>query len=155
MKNLYQKYEGNEPFIFGDKNLDVKGLSVLKTDAPYIADKLYQLKSQIWNEALTFLGISNLNIMKKERLVSDEVSRAMGGTIASRYSRLEARRLACDEINKMFGLNIDVKYRADYREIDDEFMINIDDQEAESTVVDLRTRSGITQEFIKGKEKIG
>ena len=114
MKNLYMKYEGNEPFIFGSKNLDPNSLKVLTTNAPYVADKLNEIKTQIWNEALTYLGISNVNYVKKERLVSDEVLRNQGGTIASRYSRLYARKLACEEINKMFGLNIDVEYREDF-----------------------------------------
>lgn len=57
MKNLYMKYEGNEPVIFGDKNLFSDGSKVeaIKTDAPYIADKLQEYKMQIWNEMLTFL----------------------------------------------------------------------------------------------------
>ena len=118
MKNLYMQYDGNTPFIFGDKNLNAKGLTVLKTDAPYVADKLYQLKTQIWNEALTYLGISNTNVTKKERMISDEVIRNQGGTIASRHSRLESRREAVAKINKMFGLNIEVNYREDYRETD-------------------------------------
>lgn len=119
MKNLYMKYDGNQPFIFGDKNLNPQAIKVLKTDAPYVADKLYQLKTQIWNEALTYLGISNLNISKKERLITDEVTRNQGGTIASRYSRLESRRQACRQINEMFGLNIWVDYREDYTLIDE------------------------------------
>lgn len=113
MLNLYQKYEGNAPVIFGSRGLDTKGLTVLKTDAPYVADKLYDLKTQIWNEALTYLGISNVAIEKKERLISDEVERAHGGTIASRFSALTARQQACEEINKMFGLNIECVYRED------------------------------------------
>lgn len=119
MVNLYQKFDGNEPFIFGDKALNTSGLQVLKTDAPYVADKLYQLKTQIWNEALTYLGISNINIQKKERLITDEVTRNQGGTIASRYSRLNARRDACKQINNMFGLNIWCDYREDYQQITD------------------------------------
>lgn len=122
MQNLYMQYDGNQPFIFGDKNLDINSLKVLKTDAPYVADKLYQLKTEIWNEALTYLGISNVNYQKKERMITDEVLRNQGGTIASRYSRLEARREAVDKINQMFGLNIEVDYREDYREADDEVM---------------------------------
>lgn len=113
MKNLYMQYDGNEPVIFGDKNLNTTGLSVLKTDAPYVADKIQDLKSQIWNEALTYLGISNISVQKKERLITDEVQRAHGGTIASRYSRLEARRQAAEKINEMFNLNISVEYRED------------------------------------------
>ena len=106
LKNLYMKYEGNEPFIFGDKSINLDDIKVLSTQAPYVADKLYQLKTQIWNEALTYLGISNINIQKKERLITDEVQRNQGGTLASRLSRLKARQQACEEINRMFGLDI-------------------------------------------------
>lgn len=117
MKNLYKQYEGNEPFIFGSKGLDANGLKVLQTGAPYVADKLYELKTQIWNEALTYLGISNINVVKKERMITDEVTRNQGGTVASRYSRLESRRQACKQINEMFGLNIWVDYREDFQDI--------------------------------------
>lgn len=117
MKNMYMQYDGNQPFIFGTKNFDPNGLKVLQTGAPYVCDKLYELKSQIWNEALTYLGISNVNAQKKERMITDEVQRNLGGTIASRYSRLNSRKEACKKINAMFGLNIDVEYRQDYNEL--------------------------------------
>lgn len=120
MKNLYKQYEGNEPFIFGSKGLDANGLKVLQTGAPYVADKLYELKTQIWNEALTYLGISNINVVKKERMITDEVTRNQGGTVASRYSRLESRRQACKQINEMFGLDIWVDYREDFQDIEEQ-----------------------------------
>ena len=119
MTNLYKEYDGNAPVIYGDKNLNANGLTVLKTDAPYVGDKLYQLKTQIWNEALTYLGISNINSVKKERMITDEVTRNQGGVVASRYSRLESRRQACKKINEMFGLDIWCDYREDYRQLDE------------------------------------
>ena len=119
LKNLYMKYDGNEPVIFGDKNINPNSLKVLQTGAPYVADKLYQLKTDLWNEALTYLGISNVSYQKRERLISDEVNRSQGGVIASRYSRLLARQQAFDEINKMFGLNIKVKFRETNGNTDD------------------------------------
>lgn len=119
--NLYKEWDGNAPVIFGDPNIDTQALTSLKTEAPYMADKIYQLKTQIWNEALTYLGISNLNIQKKERLISDEVARNQGGTIASRFSRLESRREAVKKINDMFGTNIEVNYREDYQQPDNDF----------------------------------
>lgn len=119
LENLYMDYDGNKPVIYGDKGLNPNALSVLKTDAPYVADKLYTLKTQKWNEALTYLGISNVNITKRERLITDEVTRNQGGTIASRYSRLQSRRMACEQINKMFGLNVQCDYREDFQEIVD------------------------------------
>lgn len=138
--NAYKEWDGNQPVIYGDKGLDTSGFTVLKTDAPYVADRIYQLKTQYWNEALTYLGISNLNLEKKERLVSDEVSRSQGGVIASRYSRLEARRQAAKKINKMFGLNIEVDYREDYREIGDEMIFTgaTEDKSAKPITQDIR-----------------
>jgi hypothetical protein len=118
MKNLYMQYDGNTPFIFADNNIDINGIKAISTQAPYVADKLYQLKNQIWNEALTYLGISNLNINKQERLITDEVSSSQGSTISSRYSRLESRRQAVEKINEMFGLDIEVNYREDFQNID-------------------------------------
>ena len=115
LTNLYKEYDGNAPVIFADKSLDMNELQVMSTQAPYVADKIYQLKTQIWNEALTYLGISNVSFQKRERMVSDEVTRSQGGTVASRYSRLNARRKACEQINKMFGLNIECDFREDYQ----------------------------------------
>lgn len=145
MKNLYMQYDGNQPYIFGTDDLRADSLRVLKTDAPFVAKELYDLKIQFWNEALTYLGISNLNLQKKERLVSDEVNRNMGATIASRYSRLMARREAADKINKMFGLNIEVNYREDYREMDDEIMLPAESEDGEfATVIpDIRTNAPV------------
>jgi hypothetical protein len=113
MKDLFGKYDGNEPFIFGDKNLDLAGIKVFPTVAPYVADKLEQLKREYYNEALTYLGVSNVNISKKERLLSDEISTNMGSIEAQRFTRLNSRKEACEKINKMFGLDIQVDYRED------------------------------------------
>ena len=148
MKNLFMQYDGNAPVIYADKQLNPNAIKVLQTEAPYVCDKIYTLKTQIWNEALTYLGISNTNIQKKERLISDEVTRNMGGVIASRYSRLEARRQAADAINKMFGLEIEVNYREDFRELDDEFIIEDKDESKTATpmVVDLRTKTHIGEQ---------
>lgn len=111
MLNLYQKYDGNAPVIFGDSSLMDNSLKVLSTQAPFLADKLFSLKQNIWNEALTYLGIPNINMQKKERLITDEVNRGMGGTLASRNSRLLMRQKACNEFNNMYNMNIWVEYR--------------------------------------------
>ena len=111
MQQLYMQYDGNAPYIFGSKNLRPDAIKVLKTDAPFVADKLYQMKTDCWNEMLTWLGISNVSITKKERLITDEVQRSQGGTNASKYSPLEARRDAIEKINAMFNKNIEVCFR--------------------------------------------
>jgi hypothetical protein len=120
MKNMYAQYDGNEPFIFGAKDLDIKKIQAITTGAPFVADKVMQTKIQIWNEAMTYLGISNVNFQKKERMVTDEVTRNMGSTVSSRYTRLEMRKKACEDINKMFGLNVNVEYREDIQLVYDD-----------------------------------
>ena len=75
MLNLYNQYDGNQPFIFGDKqNLSDDKLKAINTSAPFIADKLQDYKKEIWNEALTFLGINNIMVDKKERLITEEAN---------------------------------------------------------------------------------
>lgn len=138
MKNLYKEYDGNAPVIFGDNGLNDGGFTVLNTDAPFVADKIYQLKTEVWNEALTFLGISNINVQKKERLITDEVSRNMGGVIASRYSRLNARQEACKKINDMFGLNVWCEYREDYRDIEEMSEDELADESADEPADESR-----------------
>ena len=117
LKNLYKEFDGNSPFIFGDKNLDLNSLKCLQTGAPYVCDKLYNLKQMYWNEALTYLGINNNGAQKRERMLAIEGSQAQGGTISSRYSRLQSRREAVEKINAMFGTNIEVNYREDFMTI--------------------------------------
>lgn len=111
LQNIYEQYDGNKPVIYGDNNMTMEPIQVLKTDAPFVADKVQELRNQIWNEAISFLGISNVAYQKKERMVTDEVMRQMGGTIASRNSRLEARRQAAKNINRMFNRDIEVNFR--------------------------------------------
>jgi hypothetical protein len=119
MKNLYNQYEGNEPFILGSKSLNPDGLKVLKTDAPFIADKLQKYKHEIWNEALTFLGVNNTNTDKRERLVTDEVNANNEVISVNADSMLLTRKEACEQINKMYGLNVSVEMRK-FEESEDE-----------------------------------
>ena len=44
-------------------------------------------------------------------MIVDEVNKNMGGTFASRFSRLLAREDAAEKINNMFGLNVSVSFR--------------------------------------------
>ena len=129
MKNLYMQYEGNQPFIFGGKDLDVKSIQTINTGAPYVSDKLYELKREYWNEALTYLGIANVQTNKKERLITDEVNRTMGGVFASRLSRLNERQEACKKINEMFGLNVSVEFNEGILDTIDRTEINDTDND--------------------------
>ena len=111
MKHLYSQLTGNEPVIFGDKNLDIDNVKVLNTNTPIVFDKLQIQKHAIWNECMTFLGVNNANMDKRERLVSDEVSANNEQIDICADVMLKARERACEEINRIFGLNVSVERR--------------------------------------------
>ena len=119
MKNLYLQYDGNEPFIFGDKDsLDPNMIKAIKTDAPFVADKLMEYKKEIWNEALMFLGINSLSTEKKERLITDEASANNELINMNLQSYLVPRQNACRLFNEKYGLTgtdkeISVRVRSD------------------------------------------
>ena len=106
LKNVYMQYTGNIPVVFGNKQFDISNkLNVLKTDAPYLLDKLDIHKHEIFNEALTFLGIDNANTDKKERLITDEVESNNQLINYSLNCFYKTRKRACDEINEKFLKN--------------------------------------------------
>lgn len=123
MENLYSQYEGNRPVIFGDKNqLSIDSIKCLNTQAPFVADKITAEKKEIWNEALTFLGINNIMVDKKERLITDEANSNNELINLNLQSYLAPRELACKQFNEKFRLTgtdkeISVRVRSDLHNI--------------------------------------
>lgn len=132
LKNVYMQYSGNTPFIFGNKQFDISNkLNVLKTDAPFVIDKLDVHKHQIFNDALTVLGIDNANTDKKERLITNEVE--SNEQLITYYLNCyyKTRKKACDDINKKFGLNISIELNKDIIDllnVTENDIINYDDR---------------------------
>ena len=120
MMQMYNQYNGNQPFIFGDKNLLTDGmkLEAIKTESPYIVDKITDYKKEIWNEALTFLGINNIARDKKERLTENESNENNELVNLNLQAMLIPRIRACKQFNEKFGLTgtdkeISVRVRSD------------------------------------------
>lgn len=106
LKNAYKNFAGNEPVIYGDEDFPTDSLGVFNTNAPYVADKIYQLSRNIWNDAIAHYGVFNNPSDKKERQTNVEIVHNSGKTYALGESRALCRQQACEEINSMFGLNI-------------------------------------------------
>lgn len=138
LKNVYMQYSGNTPFIFGNKQFDISNkLNVLKTDAPYLIDKLEDHKHEIWNEALTYLGIDNANTDKKERLITSEVE--SNDDLINYYLNCfyKTRKDACDRINEKYGLNIELslnKEILDLLDLDENSIINYEEGEEDGKI---------------------
>ena len=123
LENLYTQYNGNQPFIFGNKNqLNDDMLKAIKTDSPYVADKITEYKKEIWNEALTYLGINNISVQKKERLTESESNENNELVNLNLQSMLAPRLEACRQFNEKYGLTgtdkeISVRVRSDLKNI--------------------------------------
>ena len=140
LKNVYMQYSGNTPFIFGNKQFDISNkLNVLKTDAPYLIDKLTIHKHELWNEALTYLGIDNANTDKKERLITDEVE--SNNDLINFYLNCfyKTRKQACELINEKFLKDSDLKISislnkdiADLLNVTENDIINYDNSDEDS-----------------------
>ena len=149
MENLYAQYDGNRPFIMGDKNqLAANSIQCLSTGAEFVADKVMDYKKAIWNEALTFLGINNLSNEKKERLITDEASSNNELINLNLQSMLIPRQEAAKQFNKLFGLSgdkaISVRLRSD--------LYNIIKQE-ESVITDYN-KNGIDDKIEEVEEDV-
>ena len=151
LKKMYEEYDGNSPVIFADKNLiNDDSLKAIKTDAPIILQQLNDAKREIWNEALSFLGVSNLS-EKRERLISSEADSNNELVNLNLQSYLIPRQQACKEFNDKYGLTgtdkeISVRVRSDLYNIVKQF-----DSITSDYGVAVKTQNKI-EEAIEGSE---
>ena len=111
MKNIVDQVDRGEPAVFVDKTLIEEGklgIQALRTDSPYLIDKLVTYRNELEKELLTFLGL-NSTIQKKERLVVDETNANNSQIEMNLDLGFKQRELACQLINEKFGLNITVE----------------------------------------------
>lgn len=131
LKKMYEEYDGNTPAIFADKNvITPDALKAIKTDAPFIGREIMDYKREIWNEFLTFMGISNLS-EKRERMVTNEIDSNNELVNLNLQALLIPRKEACRQFNEKYGLMgdkaIDVKVRSDLYNIVKQFESVTDD----------------------------
>lgn len=111
MKKMYEKIDKGEDAIYIDERKNQGGdigVEILKTNSDFQIDKLENYYEKVETKILTMLGINNANTSKKERLISDEVNANNNNILSNLERSYQPRLLACNQINDMFELNIDV-----------------------------------------------
>ena len=111
IKNILQQVRKFKYAILGSKSLKLQNTDILNTKSDYLLDKLQAHKTELMNEALTFLGINNANTDKKERLIVDEVNSNNDFILVNLDHMYDERIQACKLLNEKFGLNVSVKKR--------------------------------------------
>lgn len=110
IKNMVDEIDSMQENIIGYDGAEIKTLDKLESPAPYVSDKIDEHLDKLWAEFYRLIGVANLQEQKRERVIVDEMSASQGGTIASRFSRFEPRKRAIEEINKKWGLDLQVQY---------------------------------------------
>lgn len=110
-KNIMKQVMEFKYAIFGSKKLSMNNVEVLQTKSEFLLDKLQDHKNALMNELLTFLGINNNNVDKKERLLVDEVNANNDFILVNIDHMFDERQRAVELINEKFGLNIKVSKR--------------------------------------------
>lgn len=111
-KAIFAQIDGNVPAIFADKGLNLNALEVLQTGVKFLGNELTDYKHSVESDVLTFLGVDNVGVDKRERLITDEAESNNQLIESFRELQLESRRRACEEINALFGLNVSVRVRS-------------------------------------------
>lgn len=110
-KQMFKQIDGNTPAIFADRGLNLESIQAYQTGVKFLGKELQDYSNGVENKLLTFLGLNNTPVDKKERLITDEAT-ANNQLIESFVElQLEARKRAAEEINALFGLDIRVKRR--------------------------------------------
>ena len=110
LKAILNQVDSNVETIVTYDNFELDETQQVLNPAPFVADKLNNCKKEEWAEFLEVIGISETQINKKERNITDEIMFSMGGTIASRFNRYESRRKAVEEIKEKFNIDIEVSF---------------------------------------------
>ena len=143
IERILNDYDGNIETIFGYDNINLDDIQAVVAPAPYVADKIDLHLEKEWAEFFRLIGVANLVEQKKERLIQDEMTASLGGTIASRYSRYEPRVRAIKEINRKFGTTIKVKYYdgipTSEKEVEDKI-----NKEVEENVVSISDNANVS-----------
>lgn len=85
--------------------------NVLDSGGSYIIDKLYQYKQALENELLTFLGIDNIGLEKRERLIVDEANSNNAIINDHSDSFIDCMKDFCEEVSKVlkYPLTVEAK----------------------------------------------
>lgn len=110
LKAAMRSYDDFEDAIYGKKGLNLQNIQTLDFGAPYICDKLWELKLNIYNEVLSYLGVQSVPRQKNAHVIESEINAENGATYASSDGFLMARLNACAEINVKWGLDVWVHY---------------------------------------------
>lgn len=118
-KKLYDRVASGEPMAVIDKNLLMEDgtpawqIFTQNVGQNYITDRLLNDMKTLEDQFNTVIGVPNANTQKRERMITDEVNANNVDTQCRVNLWLETMNRDIEQVNRMFGTDIKVKYRYD------------------------------------------
>lgn len=121
MKNMIEQITGNKIAIYKPKKIKTASAEpieckVLNTGADYLADKINDSRLDYLSMLLTYLGIDNVSVEKRERLNTAEAGANDEHIKSNLYLKLKCRQEDWDKVNKMLGSKVSVEINYDFIE---------------------------------------
>lgn len=101
-----------QPAIVGYEGLAdtiSKGINVLQTGVEWKGEQFQRGALGVWSEIFRLIGIPHVMFEKTERMNTDETQTAYAPARMMLDDGLKARKIACEEWNRSYGGNIDVR----------------------------------------------
>lgn len=114
IENLYNDIISNIPYALVEQdtvNVDaLKNALQFDNRKSFTSDLITATQREIWNRFLTFIGVNNVNIEKKERTNVPEIDSNLDEIYIMRRDRLNCREQAAEVMNRKFGWDVEVDY---------------------------------------------
>lgn len=118
-KKTYDRIASGEPAVVIDRKLLLEDgtpawqMFTQNVGQNYITDRLLNDMKTLEDQFNTVIGVPNANTQKRERMITDEVNANNVDTQCRVNLWLETMNTDIEQVNKMFGTDIKVKYRYD------------------------------------------
>ena len=121
MKNIVEQITGNKIAIYKPKKIKSASgepveCKVINTGAEYLADKINDSRLDYLSMLLTYLGLDNVSVEKRERLNTAEAGANDEHIKSNLYLKLKCRQEDWKKVNDMLGCNVQVEINYDYIE---------------------------------------
>lgn len=127
--NILNQIAVGEIAVAGTRQLmDNINIKAINLDVPFKGAELGAAKRVLWSEIFSLLGIPNMPYEKGERMIEAEAVGNESPTNIMLLDALDARREACEWLNRQFGLNVNVYFNRDYESYNFNYERNLERQ---------------------------
>lgn len=129
----------------------IEGIKYAESNSNDILQLIELKQYQLANWYIELCVNANYN-MKRESLNENEINMNDDALLPFIDQMLQCRKMACDEMNKLFGLNVSVELSSSWRKIHDEIKEELKREKAETEILENEAEAPTTEDNNEGGE---